>query len=68
MAVRTNKIMAFSWNGVIGGQYQLQYVTNFNSTNWINLGNTITATNSTVNTSDFGPCDLQRFYRLQLFQ
>jgi uncharacterized repeat protein (TIGR03803 family) len=68
MAVRTNKTMAFNWNSVIDGQYQLQYVTNLNSTDWINLGSTITATNSTVNTSDFGLSDSQRFYRLQLFQ
>lgn len=53
----------FSWNAVTGLVYQVQYTTNLLSTNWINLGAAITATNSTLYmTNTVGP-DSQRFYR-----
>ena len=44
----------FSFNfGVVPGQtYQVQYTTNLAPADWINLGNTINATNSTISVSD----------------
>ncbi len=68
MVMGTNRTMTFTWNGVIGGQYQLQYEANLDSTNWINLGSTTTATNCIVITSDLDPPDSTRFYRVQMLQ
>jgi hypothetical protein len=56
--------VAFSWLTTPGVAYQVQYVTSLASTNWINLGAAIMATNGV--TTDFdtlGP-DPQRFYRV----
>jgi hypothetical protein len=46
--------------------YQVQYKTNLLQTNWINLGNAITATNVTATATNLIGSDPQRFYRLQL--
>jgi hypothetical protein len=55
-----------SWNSVSNLVYQLQFTTNLASGSWLNLGNPITATNSTVATIDSSPSDRQRFYRIML--
>jgi hypothetical protein len=57
-----------SWNSVPNQVYQLQFTTNLTSGSWLNLGNAITATNSTVTTTDLNPSDSQRFYRVMLVQ
>lgn len=54
----------FSWGSLIGAVYQLQYNTNLATTNWINLGSSITASNSTTSLSTPIAADPQRFYRL----
>jgi len=55
-----------TWSSLTRRTYQLQYKTNMNQTTWSNLGNTITATSSTISTSNsIGP-DPQRFYRVAL--
>ena len=59
----SNKVM-FTWNTVASAVYQLQYRTNLLQTNWINLGNTITATNTVMSASDSVKPDRLRFYRL----
>jgi hypothetical protein len=54
------------WSAVSGLAYQVQYKTNLLQTNWINLGEPLVATNSTMTLSDTNaisssPC---RFYRV----
>lgn len=64
---RTNGIITFTWSATMGLVYQAQYKTNLNSTNWINLGGAVNATNSTITASDvIAPTPAQRFYRIQL--
>jgi hypothetical protein len=54
----------FSWLTTPGVPYQVQYTTNLTSTNWLNLGAAIVASNSVTTASDnLGP-DPQRFYRI----
>jgi hypothetical protein len=55
----------FTWTALSGQTYQVQSSTNLNATNWINWGNPITATNSTVSTSD-AITNRQQFYRVLL--
>jgi len=54
----------FTWRAVSGLQYQAQYTTNLASTNWLNLGTPIGATNGVAAFSDPIAADPQRFYRL----
>jgi subtilase family serine protease len=63
---KTNGTLNFTWNALTGLVYQVQYKTNLLQTNWINLGNAITATNSTATATNLIGPDLRRFYRLQL--
>jgi uncharacterized repeat protein (TIGR03803 family) len=53
-----------TWSSAVGQTYQLQYSTNLNSTNWINLNATVTATNGVATQSDPAPTDPERFYRV----
>ena len=46
--------------------YVLQTVTNLASTNWIDLGNAVTATNGSMTASDVIGSDPARFYRVVL--
>ena len=63
---QTNGAITFSWNAMTGLVYQVQYKTNLLQANWVNLGNAITATNSTLTATNFISSDPQRFYRLLL--
>ena len=64
--LQTNGRLDFAWLGMTGLRYQTQYRTNLTQGAWANLGGIITATNSTLTTSDtIGP-DRQRFYRVVL--
>jgi uncharacterized repeat protein (TIGR03803 family) len=65
-ATKSNNSFALSWTAAQGQRYQLQYKTNLNSTNWFNLGSSITATGSTVTASDLIGSNPQRFYRVIL--
>jgi uncharacterized delta-60 repeat protein len=57
----------FTWNAVNGFSYQVQYKTNLTSRNWMNLGSSVTATNSTRSASDtIPPGAAARFYRVAL--
>jgi uncharacterized repeat protein (TIGR03803 family) len=58
--------VALTWITVAGQTYQLQYVADLKSTNWINLGNPILATNAWTTTSDSVGLNSQRFYRVVL--
>jgi uncharacterized repeat protein (TIGR03803 family) len=66
MPVVTNGSFVFSWIAAPGESYQVQYLTNLASTNWINLGAPVTASNEfTISTNLLGP-DQERFYRVLL--
>lgn len=62
---QTNSTVLLTWSAVTGLRYQLQCVTNLNSTNWVDIGGSIVATNSTLTAVD-SPTNAQKFYRLQV--
>jgi hypothetical protein len=62
----TNNTLSLSWSTEAGEEYQLQYNSDFSSTNWTSLGNQITATAATLSTTDSITNGPQRFYRLLL--
>ncbi len=64
----SNGTFSFTWNAVSNLTYQLQYNLDLTTTNWINLGSPITATNSSISTGDVISSDTQRFYRVLLVQ
>jgi hypothetical protein len=61
----TNSQMVLNWNALPGQPYQVQCTTNLTQTNWINLGDVVTTTNSTA-TSTNSIVDPQQFYRVVL--
>ena len=63
---KTNSTVTFRWNATPDLVYQVQYKTNLTQANWINLGNSIPATNVTVTVTDTPGTDSQRFYRLMV--
>jgi len=64
----SNGTFNFTWGAVSNLTYQLQYNLDLTTTNWVNLGSPITATNSSVSTTDILGSDAQRFYRVLLVQ
>ncbi len=56
--------IVFSWNSVTGSVYQLQYTTNLDQLNWVNLGSAITTSNAVLSATDTFNVNLQRFYRV----
>jgi uncharacterized repeat protein (TIGR03803 family) len=60
---KSNNTFVLSWSAAQGQKYQLQYKTNLNTTNWFNLGSSLTATGATVSVSDLIGSNSQRFYR-----
>jgi len=54
-----------TWSAVSNGIYQLQYTTNLTQANWINIGNTLTASNTVLSATDANNTNKQRFYRVQ---
>jgi subtilase family serine protease len=61
----TNNLIRFTWNSLAGLAYQLQYSTNLAGAGWLNLGNTVTATNYTSAAAFSIGTDSQHFYRVQ---
>jgi sugar lactone lactonase YvrE len=61
-----NGQFTFTWDAVSNLTYQLQYSTNLITSNWMNLGGPITATNASASTAVSCGSDGQRFYRVQL--
>jgi hypothetical protein len=57
--------LVFTWNASTGGVYQLQYKTDLAQTNWIDLGDPITAASGTVSATDT-MTNSQKFYRLEV--
>ena len=64
---QTNGMFNFTWSIMPGQKYQLQSNTNLNSTNWVNLGSSTTASNAAVSASDT-MTNSQCFYRIMLLQ
>ncbi len=62
----TNGQFNLTWNAVSNLTYQLQYTVDLSGTNWISLGNPLTATNGLLTASDIPGGDSQRFYRVLL--
>jgi hypothetical protein len=56
--------VTFSWLTTPGVSYQVQYTTNLASTNWIDLGAAVIATNGVTTDFDILGPDPQRFYRV----
>jgi hypothetical protein len=63
-----NGTFSLSWNAIVGGTYQMQYTTNLAPVIWLDLGDPVTASNSTMTASDIIGLNPQRFYRLVWLQ
>jgi len=53
-----------SWNAIPGESYQVQCATNLAPATWLDLGDAVTATNSTMTAADVIGLNPQRFYRV----
>jgi hypothetical protein len=60
----TTNTVRLTWSSMGGVGYQLQYKTNLTQASWVNLGNPIRSTGSSVTATDAPGADPQRFYRL----
>jgi len=56
----------FNFEAIAGQSYQVQYTTNLAPAHWIDLGDPITATNSSMTVSDLTGLGPHRFYRVIL--
>jgi uncharacterized repeat protein (TIGR03803 family) len=63
---RTGGVITLTWTSIAQQKYRLQYNFDLGSTNWLNLGSTITATNNKVTASDGIGSLTQKFYRVIL--
>ena len=61
----TNGQILLTWTAPAGRTCQLQYKTNLLSTNWINIGSALTASNTVMAFTNAIGSDKQRFYRVQ---
>ncbi|HVM46597.1 MAG TPA: NBR1-Ig-like domain-containing protein [Candidatus Acidoferrum sp.] len=64
-AGQSGEFFTFTWSATQGQRYQIQYITDLSQTNWTDLGDAMTATDSAPTASD-SITNLQRFYRLVL--
>ena len=62
----THGTLSLTWTTEAGNGYQLQYNSDLDSTNWINLGSALTATGTALTFADSISNGPQRFYRLVL--
>jgi hypothetical protein len=62
----TDSVLTLTWSAMPGLAYQVQYRTDLGQGDWMNLGQPVTATASTVITSDLTTLGVQRFYRVVL--
>jgi len=63
----SNGTFNLTWSAVSNLTYQLQYNLDLTTTNWVDLGSPITATNGSVSTADIIGSNTQRFYRVLLW-
>ena len=66
ISAQAHHSFSFQWCSVVGGLYQLQCITNVLSTNWVDVGNSVVATNLTTATIDNSATNFHRFYRVAL--
>lgn len=64
--IQTNGSLVMTWSAVAGQSYQLQFNSDSSSTNWINLGGPIVATNGMMSATDPIGTDGRRWYRVAL--
>jgi uncharacterized repeat protein (TIGR03803 family) len=64
--VRSSNFVSFGWNAIPNGSYQVEYVNHIGATNWVNLGDPITAADITCSFIDTNSLDAQRFYRVRV--
>jgi len=64
----SNNTVSLTWSATVGQAYHFQFSTNLASTNWINLGGSITSTNVTMKTIDTNAVNgsTRRFYRISM--
>jgi len=60
----SNKTPALSLQTAVGFHYQLQFISNLASTNWVNAGAVVSGNGGTMNFSDPAPSQTGRFYRI----
>ncbi len=60
-------LLTFTWSAVPNASYQVQYNTDLSSTNWLNLGSSVTASNTILSASD-AITNSCCFYRIKLLQ
>jgi uncharacterized repeat protein (TIGR03803 family) len=60
-------LLTFTWSAVSNASYQVQYNTDLSSTNWLNLGSSVTASNTILSASD-SMTNARCFYRIKLLQ
>ncbi len=63
----TNGSLALSWSAAVGQKYRLQYKPSLTASNWLNLGNLLTASSTVMTATDPIGTNAQRFYRVVLF-
>lgn len=63
---QTNGFCSLIWSAVAGQVYQLQFATNLNSPDWIDLGDTNMAVSGVMSATDNTGSAPQRFYRVVL--
>jgi uncharacterized repeat protein (TIGR03803 family) len=59
-----NGSLILAWQAVAGQNYQVQYNSNLNTTNWNNFGNAFTASSNVITTTDNNLSGNSRFYRI----
>ena len=65
-AQQSGSSLAFTWSAVTNQTYQIQSTASLTPANWTNFGGTITASNSTMTTSEPLNTNSQQFYRIVL--
>ncbi len=65
-AKQSGSSFTFTWSAITNQMYQIQSTTNLAIAHWTNLGGAITATNSTMTTSQAIGANRQHFYRVVL--
>jgi uncharacterized repeat protein (TIGR03803 family) len=63
---RASNSATFGWNTIPKGTYQVQYATTTGATNWLDLGEPITAPNFTWSFMDTNASEPSRFYRVRV--
>jgi hypothetical protein len=61
---RSGATFSFSWNTTPGLVYQVQYRADLVQGTWLNMGNPVTATTSSLSRSDVVSFNSERFYRV----